>query len=110
MKSYIVLFFVISIVALSSCTISTHYLQSDAKEYAPTQPDVVKVYSSVPDAKFDVIASISAYGTTHENSLEAFKEKAAEFGGNAIINTKLYLLRTNEGTRLGYSGVAVRTK
>jgi hypothetical protein len=95
---------------MSSCTFKTSYLQSDAKEYAPTDPAKVKLYGGFPDnLKYEVLGSVSANGVSKEGTITAVKESVAKIGGDALIDMKLDLMRS-DGGRLGISGVAVKLK
>jgi hypothetical protein len=95
---------------LASCTFVTSYKQSGAKEYAPVDFKVVKVYSGIPEnLKFEPLASVSVNAMDEKKALKALKKEAADLGADAVIDIKVYVLTSND-ERCGISGVAVKLK
>jgi hypothetical protein len=97
------------VVFLSGCTIATHYLQSDSKNYPEVPPEKVKVFSEekIP-FKYEVIGSVAvdALGGGDE-AKRALQERAGLIGANAVIDVRL--TKVNSFTpRSGASGTAVR--
>jgi len=94
----------------SGCAVSTYYLQDGAKTYPPTDPNNVKVYAAGSlRQKYDVIGSIAVDGVGGaDDALKLLREKAADLGANAILDTRLVKM-VSYTSRTGLSGVAVRT-
>ncbi len=92
------------------CHLSTHYIQTGSRNYEETIPDAVKIYSGEPQEEYIVIGSIAVdYVGNSTNTMTYLKEKAAELGADAVIQTKLTSIITN-AKRLGANGVAVKFK
>lgn len=103
----IVLGFLVALTC-SACTVSTNYVQTDAKKHTPTNYESIKVYtdSRVLD-NYIVIGSVAAF--THGNGNKAaieLKKEAASLGANAIISFKLDKMNSI-AQATGASGVAV---
>lgn len=109
MKKLVLFLFIL--ISLSSCTISTHFIEDGAKSYAPTQASNIKVYSSLNINKnYVVIGSIAADAVGNsEDALEALKEEAALIGADAVVDVKLTKISSGVD-RTGLSGVAVKFK
>ena len=79
------------LLTLTSCVSTNAVKLSAGKIYAPTDPDLVKVYLTEEDVpgEFVKIALITAKGssgwTSEERMIEKMKKKAAGFGANAIV-------------------------
>jgi hypothetical protein len=107
-SNFIVLLIGIAVL-FSGCTIATHYLQSDSKNYPEVPPEQVKVFSEekIP-FKYEVIGSVAvdALGGGDE-AKRALQERAGQIGANAVIDVRL--TKINSFTvRSGASGTAVR--
>lgn len=110
MKKEITLITLLFTFFISACTFKTSYIQSDSREYTPTNASIVKIYSGYPeDLKYDIIGSVSVNGLSKESAVKAVKEKVAKMGGDALVGTKLDVISTYHD-RVGISGVAVRIK
>lgn len=102
--------FIFLFLLVSSCAISTYYLQSDAKTYAATNKDNVKLFSDDIKTDYNVIGSIAVDVPGGGKAAEAeLKKKAAAIGANAVIFCKLTKI-SSLAQRTGISGVAIKFK
>gem|GEM_PF-3320520 len=95
MKKWIVLLLcVVSCFILSNCGISARFASSDtAMVYKQrVSPEEIKVYrSSKPEMPYIEIGSVYACCDSEADVLvKALKQKAAEYGGDAIIDIEPY--------------------
>lgn len=98
------------LVFVASCTVKTHFLQTDAVAYEAVSPEQVKIYTGNKlDAEFVVIGSVAADSPSVDGAVKALKEEAGKIGANAVIDVKLAKIASSD-SRTGISGVAVRTK
>lgn len=100
---------VILSVLCSACSITTHYIQSNAQKYSPTNPDNIKVYSN--DIILDNYIVIGSLATLTqgdgESAIMELKKEASEIGADAIIALRLDKLNSiSQGTEA--SGIAVK--
>mgnify|MGYP003687735507 CR=1 FL=1 len=96
-------------ILLSSCSISTHYLEGTEK-YTPTSMEEVQIFTEDISEEYIVIGSIAtAAAMSQESAIKFLKKKAAAIGADAIIFTKPTSMSSFD-TAYGYSGVAVKRK
>jgi hypothetical protein len=108
MKKTIV--FITFALLLSSCAITTHYIQDGSSAKTAVSPEAVKVYSGDITQDYEVIGSVAVdvVGDGNDASLK-LKQKAGSIGANAVIMVKLTKL-SSPADRTGLSGVAVFVK
>ncbi len=101
--------YLLSLVLITGCAISTHYIHEGGQKYPAISPDQVKIYTSNKiDARYEVIGSIAADNVGDgEAAMEALKKEAASIGANAVIDVKLTKIASTV-SRTGLSGVAIR--
>ena len=93
----------------SACSITSHYVQSNAKTYPPTSANVIKVYSNSDVLEnYMVIGSLVAFVQGDgEKAILELKKEAAGMGADAIIALKLDKLNSfSQATEA--SGIAVK--
>lgn len=100
-----------SLLLLTGCAFSTHYLQDGAKTYPAEVASNVRVYAADRlDTKYTVIGSIAVDKLGDGNdAVEYLREEAGKLGANAVIGVRLTKLNSS-AKRTGISGVAVRTE
>ncbi len=109
MKIYNIIFFIFVLV-ITSCSITTHYVQSGSQSYPESNYEEIKIYSGEPEGDYTVIGSLVTYAAGDENmAAKTLRKEAAEVGADAIIHTELYMLNTYSKTT-GMTGVAIKFK
>ena len=111
MKKIIGIFsFLVIAFFLNSCSYSTFYLQSGAKNYSPANSDEVKFYSGDKIGKeYEIIGSVATFANSKSLAIKNIKLKAASIGANGIININLDKINSSDES-LCISGVAIRIK
>ena len=78
-------------VLCSACAITTHYVQSDSKEYPSTNSEDIKVYAnSKVMNNYIVIGSLATLVPGNgDQAVKELKKEAAKIGADAIIALEL---------------------
>jgi len=98
-------------VLCSACAITTHYVQSDSKQYPSTNVEDIKVFanSDVMD-NYIVIGSLATHVPGNgEQAVKELKKEAAKIGADAIIALQLDKINSIASATQA-TGVAVKFK
>lgn len=110
MKSIVVFLSLIIIVALSSCSLTTTYIQSD-KQYTISKPENILIYSGEPKQPYEVIGNIAILVNSNnlQKTADKLKKEASKIGADAVIFLKLELT-SSQSHNTGMSGIAIKFK
>lgn len=99
------------ILILTSCAITTQYVQPEAPSYEAVEASQVKIYSSMDIGQsYDVLGNVAVDMLGDGRAAKSvLQEEAAEMGANAVIGVKLTKMNTF-AQRTGLAGIAVRIK
>jgi hypothetical protein len=102
--------YLLIILVFSSCSITTHYIQTGSKAYNATSPSNVVIYSETPEKGFTVIGSVAVYAPGDQTAaLDVLKTKAASIGADAVIDVR-FTKFASYAQAVGMSGTAIKFK